>query len=212
MKIPAHDPEFWNARYGGADFFYGTAPNEFLASVAARIPAGPVLCLAEGEGRNAVFLASRGHAVTAVDQSAVGLAKAEALARSRGVPLTAVVADLSDFEIMPQAWAGIVAIFMHLPPALRGSVLARAARGLRPDGVFVMEAYTPAQLAHDTGGPRDATLLPTLAALQAELGNMEWLVARELERDVREGGGHTGLASVVQVLGRRRFVTRDAGR
>jgi SAM-dependent methyltransferase len=162
-----------------------------------------VLCLAEGEGRNAIFLAGRGHAVTAVDQSPAGLAKANALAQTRGVPLTTVVADLADFDIVPQTWAGIVAIFMHLPPALRRDVLGRAAAGLRPGGVFVMEAYTPAQLGRGTGGPRDVTLLPTLAELRAELGDLEWLVARELERDVREGGGHTGAAAVVQVLARR---------
>jgi SAM-dependent methyltransferase len=200
---PSLDAAFWNERYASADYLYGTAPNEFLASVAADIPAGPVLCLAEGEGRNAVFLAGRGHAVTAVDQAEAGLAKARALAQQRGVPLTAVAADLTDFAISAQAWSGIVAIFMHLPPALRRTVLARAAGGLRPGGLFVMEAYRPAQLAHNTGGPRDITLLPTLAELRAELGEMEFLIAREIERDVREGGGHTGMSSVVQVVARR---------
>lgn len=119
------------------------------------------------------------------------------------MPLTTFAADLAEFTIAPQAWAGIVAIFMHLPPALRRSVLAGAAAGLRPGGVFVMEAYTPAQLGRGTGGPRDVTLLPTLAELRAELGNLECLVAREIERDVREGGGHTGASDVVQVLARR---------
>lgn len=201
---PSSNAAFWNDRYGGDRYFYGTTPNDFLASVAAQIPAGPVLCLAEGEGRNAVFLATRGHAVTAVDQSDAGLAKARALAQARGVPLTTVAADLTDFAIAPQAWSGIVAIFMHLPPELRRSVLARAAAGLRPGGVFVMEAYTPAQIHRTTGGPRDVALLPTLAALRAELGEpFEWLVAREIERDVHEGGGHTGASDVVQLLARR---------
>lgn len=199
------DASFWNSRYGSsADYVYGTAPNDFLASAAAEIPAGPVLCLAEGEGRNAVFLAGRGHAVTAVDLSEAGIAKARELAQKRGVPLTAIAADLSEFAIAPQAWAGVVAIFMHLPPALRRDVLGRAAAGLRPGGVFVMEAYTPAQLGRNTGGPRDIALLPTLAELHAALGDLEWLVAREIERDVCEGSGHTGGACVVQVVGRRR--------
>jgi SAM-dependent methyltransferase len=200
---PSLDAAFWNDRYAGADYVYGTAPNEFLVSVAADIPAGPVLCLAEGEGRNAVFLASRGHAVTAVDQAEAGLAKARALAQQRDVPLAAIAADLTNFAISPNAWSGIVAIFMHLPPTLRRSVLARAADGLRPGGVFVMEAYRPAQLGRGTGGPRDVTLLPTLAELRAELGEMEFLIAREIDRDVREGGGHTGMSSVVQMVARR---------
>ncbi|HUR56951.1 MAG TPA: methyltransferase domain-containing protein [Opitutaceae bacterium] len=200
---PSLDATFWNERYGSPDYFYGTAPNDFLASVAPEIPAGPVLCLAEGEGRNAIFLASRGHAATAVDQSEAGLAKARALAQTRGVPLTGVAADLAEFTIAPQTWSGIVAIFMHLPPALRCSVLARAAAGLRPGGVFVMEAYRPAQLGYGTGGPKDVTLLPTLNELRAELGDLDFLIAREIERDVREGGGHTGPSAVVQVLARR---------
>lgn len=195
--------KFWNDRYSAPSFIYGTAPNDFLASVCRDIPAGPVLCLAEGEGRNAVFLAERGHAVTAVDQSVAGLTKARALAQARGVSLTTIAADLEDFTIAPQSWSGIVAIFMHLPPPLRRRVLAQAATGLCRGGVFIMEAYTPAQLGRGTGGPDDVALLPTLAALREELGDLEWPVARELEREVREGVGHTGLAAVVQVFARR---------
>jgi SAM-dependent methyltransferase len=201
---PSTEASFWNDRYRGADYVYGTAPNDFLASVAWEIPAGPVLCLAEGEGRNAIFLAGRGHAVTAVDFSEAGIAKARALAQTRGVPLTAIAADLAKFEIVPQSWTGIVAIFMHLPPALRRSVLSRAAAGLRPGGIFIMEAYTPAQLGRGTGGPADIALLPTLAELKSELGDLEWLIAREDERDVHEGTGHGGASAVVQVLARRR--------
>jgi SAM-dependent methyltransferase len=163
-----------------------------------------VLCLAEGEGRNAVFLATRQHAVTAVDQSTVGLTKARSLAEKNAVTLSTVAADLATFEIAPNSWSGIVAIFMHLPPPLRRAVLARAATGLRSGGVFVMEAYTPAQLGRGTGGPNDRALLPTLVEVQAELGGgLEWIVAREREREVREGTGHTGLASVMQVVARR---------
>lgn len=192
--------DFWNDRYGSASYHYGTAPNDFLHSVAGRIPPGPVLCLAEGEGRNAVFLASRGHAVTAVDQSEVGLAKAAALARDRHVPLHPVAADLAGFAIAPRAWAGIVAIFMHLPAALRRQVLARAAAGLQPGGTLVLEAYTPAQLRYQTGGPRDPALLPSADELRAELAGLHCEILREIERDVHEGPGHTGRAAVVQVL------------
>lgn len=200
-----YDAEFWNRRYGsaGGDYVYGTQPNEFLASVADRIPPGPVLCLAEGEGRNAVHLARRGYAVTALDQSAVGLDKAAALARQQGVALATLVADLSHYAIAPGAWAGIVAIFMHLPPGLRARVLAQVAAGLRPGGVFVLECYTPAQLAYDTGGPRDVALLPTLALLRTELPGLEFVHARELDRDIVEGNGHTGRGAVVQIVARR---------
>ena len=191
---------FWDTRYSTRDFVFGTEPNDFLRDCAAHFPPGPVLCLAEGEGRNAVFLATRGHAVTAVDQSATGLAKAQALAATRAVSLETQVADLADFAIGEKCWSGIVAIFVHLPPALRRTVLGRVVRGLQPGGVFVAEMYTPAQLAFGTGGPKDVALLPTAAELTAELAGLEFLVARELERDVIEGSGHTGRAAVVQIL------------
>lgn len=200
---PTYGSEFWDNRYSTPDFVFGTEPNDFLRSVADRLPAGPVLCLAEGEGRNAVFLATRGHTVTATDLSATGLAKARALAAQRGVPLATEVADLSAYAIAPGTWSAIVAIFMHLPSELRRDVLGRAAAGLRPGGVFLMEAYSPAQLAYNTGGPKDVALLPTLALLRAELPGLEFEIGRELERDVHEGGGHTGRSAVVQVLARR---------
>lgn len=200
---PAPDAQFWEKRYAAPDFVFGTEPNDFLRSVAAKIPAGPVLCLAEGEGRNAVFLATRGHRVTAVDQSTTGLAKARALAAHRNVPLQTIVADLSDFPIEPAAWSGAVVIFMHLPPDLRRDVLARTADGLKPGGVLVLECYTPAQIAFGTGGPKDPALLPTLAGLRAELPGLEFVIGQEIERDVLEGGGHTGRSAVVQVLARK---------
>jgi len=194
------DAEFWNNRYAAAHFVYGEAPNAFVAAMAPRIPDGPVLCLAEGEGRNAVHLATLGHAVTAVDQSEMGLAKARKLAAARGVQVATVLADLERYSIAANAWAGIVATFAHLPPPLRRRVHREAALGLQPGGVFVLEAYTPAQLAFGTGGPKAPELLMTLAALREELSGLELLVAQELEREVVEGDGHTGRSAVVQIL------------
>jgi SAM-dependent methyltransferase len=197
------DAEFWNQRYGTQQYIYGETPNAFVAEIASQIPAGPVLCLAEGEGRNAVHLATLGHPVTAVDQSAAGLAKARRLASARGVEIETVLADLENFTIEPGVWSGIVATFAHLPPAIRRQVHAQAVRGLRSGGVFVLEAYTPAQLAFDTGGPKSPELLMTLPGLRAELAGLELLVGREIEREVIEGNGHTGRGAVVQILARR---------
>lgn len=193
----------WDQRYAGGGYFYGTEPNGFVAAMAGKIPAGPVLCLAEGEGRNAVHLAQRGHAVTAMDQSKVGLAKAAQLAMARGVTLTTSVADMADYTIAPGAWSGIVATFAHFPPLVRRVAHAQVVAGLRPGGVFILEAYTPAQLAFGTGGPKDPELLMTLAALRDELAGLDFLHACECERDVIEGTGHTGRASVVQVCARK---------
>lgn len=193
----------WDQRFAVADYVFGLEPNTFVAVMGKEIPAGPVLCLAEGEGRNAVHIAQLGHAVTAVDQSGVGLTKAVRLAADRGVPLTTVVADLANYTISPGVWSGIVSVFAHLPPALRRAVHAQVAAGLRPGGVLILEAYTPAQLAFGTGGPKDAERCMTLAGLRSELAGLEFVVARECERDVVEGTGHTGRGAVVQVLARR---------
>jgi SAM-dependent methyltransferase len=201
------DAEIWNARYARDGFVYGIEPNDFVASVAARIPPGPVLCLAEGEGRNAVHLATLGHAVTAVDQSEVALSKAQKLAAGRGVTLETVVADLAEYRIAPGAWAGIVSVWAHLPPPLRQRLHAQVVSGLPPGGVFILESYTPAQLAYDTGGPRSVDLLMTAAQLRDELAGLDFEILRELDRDVREGWKHTGRAAVVQVLARRPLPT-----
>jgi 2-polyprenyl-3-methyl-5-hydroxy-6-metoxy-1,4-benzoquinol methylase len=198
------DPEFWNQRYSGEDYFYGTSPNAFVAESAGLIPAGPVLCLAEGEGRNAAFLASRGHSVTAMDQSSAGLAKARRLAAARGVTINFVAGDLADFVINPGTWAGIVATFAHLPQPLRRDVHRRVAEGLRPGGVYLLEAYTPEQVKYKTGGPvNQPELLMQLADLRKELAGLELVVARELVRDVNEEPGHRGLSAVVQVAARK---------
>ena len=111
----------WDERYSEPGFAYGSAPNEFLASVVDRIPKGRVLSLAEGEGRNAVYLAALGYEVTGVDGSEVGLRKAMELAAERGVTITAVQADLSGFEIETEQWDGIIACYCHLPSALRAA-------------------------------------------------------------------------------------------
>jgi SAM-dependent methyltransferase len=193
----------WDERYADAEFAYGTDPNGFLAAVACAIPPGPVLCLAEGQGRNAVYLAELGHPVTAVDQSAVGLERARQLAQSRGVTVECVTADLAEYRIAQGAWSGIVAIFMHLPPSLRAHVYRGAVAGLAPGGVLVVEAYTPRQLAFGTGGPKIAELLVPLADLRRELKGLEFLLAQEAEREVIEGRYHHGTAAVVQVLAKR---------
>ena len=193
----------WNERFGGTEYLYGTEPNDFLRAQAGQIPAGPVLCLAEGEGRNAVFVASLGHEVTAVDLSERGLEKTRALAESRGVQVQTTLADLEHYDIGPGRWTGIVAIFMHLPPSLRAVVLGRVVEGLRPGGVFLMEAYTPEQLSYGTGGPQSPEFLVTLDQLQQELVGLEVLHAEEVERDIHEGEGHNGLSSVVQVIARK---------
>ena len=194
----------WDERYRGDAYAYGTEPNDFLRAEAGRIPRGRVLALAEGEGRNAVHLAALGHDVTAVDLSREGLRKTAALAATRGVAVSTVHADLAAFTPEPGSFQGVVAIFAHLPPAVRRAAYARAAAALAPSGVMVVECDRPAQLAFGTGGPKDVAMLPTLDDLREDLAALDLVIAREVERDVVEGTLHTGRAATVQVVGVRR--------
>ena len=144
----------WDERYGQEEYVYGTEPNDFLREEAGRIPKGRVLCLAEGEGRNAVFLAGLGHEVTAVDLSREGLKKAEKLALSRGVPLKVEQADLADYVPAVGVYTGVVTIFGHLPAPIRKRLYALVAPALVPGGVFILESYRPELVG--TPAARDA--------------------------------------------------------
>lgn len=191
----------WDERYACDDYFYGIKPNDFLRSVAGNIPAGKVLMLAEGEGRNAVYLAEQGYEVTAVDNSGVALEKARQLAAERNVCITTIHADLDAFSIEPEAWEGIVSCYCHLPLNLRARLHKKVVAGLKPGGVFILEGFSKEQLAYGTGGPQSIDLLLALQELQQELVGLEFSCAQQIEREVLEGRGHTGLASVVQILG-----------
>lgn len=193
----------WDERFSGLEYVYGTEPNDFLVAVVSKIPQGKILCLADGEGRNGVYLASLGYEVFAVDQSIVGLEKAQKLARAKQVKLNTIHADLQNFAIESQAWDGIVSIFCHLPPELRLKVHRQAVQGLKSNGIFVLEAFAPEQLQYNTGGPKNLEMLPQLSQLQQELTGLNWEIARSLERDLDEGRFHNGKAAVIQLLGRK---------
>ena len=203
MEQPS-TPSPWEVRYGHHDYHYGTEPNDFLRHQVAALPAGGrVLCIADGEGRNSVFLARQGFRVTAFDQAEAGVAKARRLAAEHGVEVDARVADAAHFEIGVGEWDAVVSIFAHMPPALRADLHRRVAVGLREGGVLLLEAYTPAQIGRGTGGPQVPEMTMSLQTLRAELPGLEELHAAELVRPVVEGPGHTGDGAVVQYLARR---------
>lgn len=191
----------WDERYNIEHYFYGKMPNDFLVSSANEIPKGKVLCLAEGEGRNSVFLARLGYEVVGVDFSQVGLDKAEKLAQDNRVEVTYHCADLTTYDIEPASYEGVVSIFCHFPSEARKAIYERVVEGLKPGGVLVLEAYTPSQLALGTGGPKDIDYLATLRTLQTEISGLEWTSAQETERIIMEGIGHSGPSAVVQMIG-----------
>lgn len=194
----------WEARYAEPGYAFGTRPNDFLREQVNHLPPGRVLCLAEGEGRNAVWLAQRGYEVTAVDLSARGLQKARRLASDRKVQIQTIEADLASFPIKAGEWKGIVSIFAHTTAPVRKRIHAAVIAGLAPGGVFLLEAYRPEQAALRTGGPGEDDRLLNLERLKPELGALDWLLAREIERDVVEGKYHTGRSAVVQLVARKR--------
>jgi SAM-dependent methyltransferase len=197
------EPMDWDERYSEPGFAYGTEPNTFLASVAYKLPQGKILSLAEGEGRNAVYLATLGYEVTGVDGSQVGLSKAQELAVERGVIITSLHADLSAFKIESEQWDGIIACYCHVPSVLRIPLHRAVVQGLKPGGLFVLEGFSKEQLAYDTGGPKSLDLLLALDELQQELAGLKFIHAVQIQRDVREGLCHTGIASVVQLLAQK---------
>ena len=200
------DPkDMWEGRYGGSDdYIYGTEPNDFLRATAAELAPGDtpldVLCLADGEGRNGVHLASLGHRVTSVDLTQAGMDKAARLAEARSVPLTTIVADLAHFDLGHHQWDLIVSIFAHTPPPVRAAIHGAVTAALRPGGHFVLEAYTPDQIGRGTGGPPVPELTMTLDGLRGELVGMRIDHGVEMIRPVIEGPGHSGDGAVVQVI------------
>lgn len=191
----------WDERFSIDGYFYGTEPNTFLRESVAHLRPGSVLCLAEGEGRNAVYLAQQGFTVTAVDSSRVGREKAMKLAQSAGVTITYEVVDLAEYSLMQDAWDNIVSIFCHLPPTLRQRVHAAIPDALKPNGCLIIEGYSKEQLQRDTGGPKDSAMLFSVPELTHEIAGLNWQRLQHCQRDVIEGIGHTGEADVVQGIG-----------
>ena len=197
-----HDKKFWNERYATGDYLFGVDPNSFLTEYADLLT-GPVLSLSEGEGRNAVFLASLGLEVHGIDLSEVALSKARALAELKNVKIQTEVADLASYEPKENTYGSAISIFAHLPSATRKRLYPLVEASLKPGGIIVLEAYSENQLKRHTGGPKDPDMLMTVNKIRREFPNCEPMLAHEIEREVCEGAGHTGLASVVQFVARK---------
>ena len=193
----------WDQRYAGDEYAYGKEPNDFLRAEVARLPVGGTLCLGEGEGRNAVFLAGLGHRVTALDASKTGLEKAQMLAAQNDVEIETLHVDLAQYELEANRWDVIVAIFCHLPPDLRRKVHGQIAQALRPGGCFILEAYTPEQLTYRTGGPPNEAMMMDVASLREELAGLDFDIAQEVVRDIQEGTHHFGTGATVQLVARK---------
>lgn len=194
----------WDERYSADEYIFGTEPNDFLKTHAAQLKPGSVLCLADGEGRNGVYLAKLGFDVTAVDLSATGLEKARKLAEQNSVNINTIQADLNDFVIEPNRWDNIISIFCHLSEPLRKKVHAASVQGLSKGGFFLLEAYTVEQLEMPgKGGPPLHELMFSAEMLKHDFQTLEIVQSLETQREVNEGSRHYGLSAVVQFIARR---------
>lgn len=191
----------WDRVYLEPGYAFGTEPNDFLVQMAEKIPPGQVLCLGEGEGRNAAYLASLGLSVTAMDYSPVGIQKAQDLAQQKGVQVEAVVADLEDYEMGQACWSAVVSIFVQVPPDLRARAFARAVDALKPGGVFICEAYARQQSELESGGPKQNAVLYDLEQVRQELAGLDLQVAQVTERELNQGRRNQGLSAVAQLFG-----------
>jgi SAM-dependent methyltransferase len=193
--------QFWNERYSQPEYVYGTEPNTFLKSSVHHFPkTGRVLCLAEGEGRNALFLAKQGYDVCAVDLSSAGKEKTEKLASDNGVSIDYIVSDLNDFDFGENKWDAIVSISAHTDPVTRKRIYQESLKALKENGIFILESYHPKQLEYGTGGPGDIEWLVSLDDLLPYFSTQRIVHQAEVERDVNEGIFHTGKAFVTQFI------------
>ena len=204
---PFTDPAgTWNRRFAADGFLFGTAPNAWLcAHAGAWQPGQRVLCVADGEGRNSVWLAGRGLDVEAFDISDVGVAKARALAAEQGVSVNFAVSDCDAYAWTPGAYDGVAAIFVQFAdPAMRARLFANLIRCLKPGGTLVLQGYTPKQLDYRTGGPPHVSHLYTQPMLREAFAELDIVELREYEAELAEGSGHCGHSALVGLVARRR--------
>lgn len=195
---------FWDEKYAGRDYAYGTEPNAFLVSQRHRLERGmEVLAVADGEGRNGVWLAQQGLRVTTVDGSAVAVQKALKLALDRRVNIRAQVADLTDWIWPVAVFDAVAAIYIHFPPDLRRSMHHAMYAALKPGGLLLMEVFHPDQLGRGSGGPPAREMLYDAATLAEDFKGMDILLLEEVETDLEEGRLHRGPASVTRLVARR---------
>ena len=207
----AHDNYFsdpmqtWDARFGGPDFLFGTAPNAYLASHRALLAAGKsVLAVADGEGRNSVWLAQQGLLVDAFDISPVGVAKADELARRAGVSVNLHVNDCDSWDWQPEAYDVVVAIFIQFAgPEMRRRLFARMVATLKPGGYLIVQGYTPKQLDYKTGGPRLLDHLYTGDMMSEAFAALEIIELCEYDGVLDEGTQHVGPSALLGMVARK---------
>jgi SAM-dependent methyltransferase len=196
----------WDQRYSIDGYLFGTEPADFLVTHAPLLaPASRVLAVADGEGRNSVYLAQLGHDVVAMDASPVGVAKAQELAAQRGVAVDFRVADIMEWDWSAEAYDAVVAIFIQfLSPEQRPAVFEGMQRALRPGGRLLLHGYRPEQVALGTGGPPDPAAMYTEELLRDAFGTMDIERLESYDTVIEEGDGHRGQSALIDLIATKR--------
>ncbi len=195
----------WNERYSKAGYLFGTEPAQFLLDHQAYLTAGAkALAVADGEGRNSVYMAEQGLDVVAMDGSHIAVAKARALAMARGVDVAFHEADIARWDWTKGQYDLVVAVFIQfVGPTQRDQIFAGMKHTLKPGGVLMLHGYTPEQIALGTGGPPQAENMYTAPMLQQAFDDFEMLELRAYERHVDEGEGHSGTSALIDLVARK---------
>jgi SAM-dependent methyltransferase len=195
----------WESRFAAPEYIFGKAPNAFLKNYAHLLKRGQkVLAIADGEGRNGVFLAEQGLDVLSIDFSPKALAKANALARERGVKLRTELGDLATWIWPATSFEAVVAIFFQFAdPPFRQQIFSNLKKTLRPGGLLLMEGYRPEQIAYKTGGPSEVENLYTRELLEDAFKDFASIEIKEYDSVVDEGPGHNGMSALIDLIGRK---------
>jgi cyclopropane fatty-acyl-phospholipid synthase-like methyltransferase len=194
----------WETRFGAPGYLFGMEPSVFLKAQAHRLRAGAsALSVADGEGRNGVWLAEQGLDVLTIDYSPTALAKAQKLAQERGVRVRTEVVDVTTWRWPTAAFDVIVAIFIAVDVADRPAFFANLKAALKPGGLLLMQSYRPEQLNYKTGGPPDAARMCTRDILQAAFGDLAELEIREHDSVLNEGTAHVGMSALIDLVGKK---------
>jgi ubiquinone/menaquinone biosynthesis C-methylase UbiE len=195
----------WEERFRAPEYIFGKEPNHFLVSCRSLLPkSGKVLAVADGEGRNSVWLAQQGLDVTAIDFSPAALAKARRLAQEKGVSVNFIEADVHTWDYPEAAFDVVVEIFTQFStPAERPKKWAGMRRALKPGGLLIIQGYTPRQIEFGTGGPKQVDQLYTRAMLESAFAGMRNVMIVEEEVDMHEGPAHSGRSAVIGMTARK---------
>jgi len=200
----ANPGAMWDERFSQPEPVYGEAPNCYLQSQAFRLKPGmKALVPADGYGRNGIWLAKLGLQVHTVDLSPVGVERARKAALNAGVDVTMEVADLATWKWPVAEFDAVVTVFFHLPPEVRSRIHGAMLHTLKPGGIVILQAFTPAQLQFTSGGPKQMDLLYTAVMLRKDFADAETLQLEEKEVQLNEGHMHRGPAAVVQAVFRK---------